>query len=144
MFSLSSSEERNFEDYSPFRSSSSMDERSSKAMKAMLREHDEDSIITESSLPKIRATYHIFNNNDLHASEVGQRPFDPFPNGFSLSVDALEAGELVPDEVKPPLKRLKKLGDLSVLVPKPKPAPEVLREEESSRKKRSGSLAPGP
>ncbi|RZS01461.1 hypothetical protein BHM03_00031313 [Ensete ventricosum] len=32
-------------------------ERSSKALEAILREHDEDSVITISSLPKIRATY---------------------------------------------------------------------------------------
>ncbi|RWW70209.1 hypothetical protein BHE74_00022120 [Ensete ventricosum] len=55
--SSSSNEKRNFGDCSPSESSSSMDERSSKALEAILREHDEDSVITISSLPKIRATY---------------------------------------------------------------------------------------
>ncbi|RRT42781.1 hypothetical protein B296_00031714 [Ensete ventricosum] len=90
MFSLSSNEERNFRDCSPSKSSSSIDDRSSKALEAMLREHDEDSIIIESSLPKIRATYRILGDLDLHILEARQRPFDPFSNGFSLSVDALE------------------------------------------------------
>ncbi|RWW12102.1 hypothetical protein GW17_00024244 [Ensete ventricosum] len=92
MFPLSFSEERNFRDCSPSRSSSSMDERSSKALEAMLREHDNDSIITESSLPKIRAIYRIPDDFDLYVPEAGQHPFDPFPNGFNLSVNTLEGG----------------------------------------------------
>ncbi|RZR94270.1 hypothetical protein BHM03_00022938 [Ensete ventricosum] len=90
MFPLSFSEERNFRDCSPSRSSSSMDERSSKALEAMLREHDNDSIITETSLPKIRAIYRIPDDFDLYVPEAGQHPFDPFLNGFNLSVNTLE------------------------------------------------------
>ncbi|RWW04276.1 hypothetical protein BHE74_00019854 [Ensete ventricosum] len=71
-----------------------MDERSSKALEAMLREHDEDSVTTESSLPRIRATFRIPNDFNLHVLEVGQCPFEPFLNRFNLSVDALEAGKL--------------------------------------------------
>ncbi|RWV84215.1 hypothetical protein GW17_00054086 [Ensete ventricosum] len=99
MFSLSSNEERNFRDCSPSKSSSLMDDRSSKALEAMLREHDKDSVIIESSLPKIRATYRIPDDFDLHILEARQRPFDPFLNGFSLSVDALEVE--LKDEIGP-------------------------------------------
>ncbi|RRT80483.1 hypothetical protein B296_00023678 [Ensete ventricosum] len=73
-----------------------MDEKSSKALEVMLKEHDEDSIITKSSLPKIRATYRILGDFYIHIHGVGQHPFDPFLNGFSLSVDALEAGVRFP------------------------------------------------
>ncbi|RWW22573.1 hypothetical protein GW17_00013224 [Ensete ventricosum] len=73
-----------------------MDEKSSKALEVMLKEHDEDSIITKSSLPKIRATYRILGDFYIHIHGVGQHPFDPFLNGFNLSVDALEAGVRFP------------------------------------------------
>ncbi|RZR92260.1 hypothetical protein BHM03_00020505 [Ensete ventricosum] len=130
-FSPSSSGGSNFGGYSPSESWSSMDEKSSKVLEAMLKEHDEDSVVTQSPLPKIRATYRIPDNVDLHALEAGQHPFDPFPNGFSLFVDALEVGVSLPGpprmeaphpvaklpaekaksvEVGPPLKRLKPLG----------------------------------
>ncbi|RRT85689.1 hypothetical protein B296_00008485 [Ensete ventricosum] len=69
-----------------------MDERPSKALEVMLREHDEDSVTTESSLPRIRVTFRIPNDFNLHVLKVGQCPFEPFLNRFNLSVDALEAG----------------------------------------------------
>ncbi|RZS23755.1 hypothetical protein BHM03_00056739 [Ensete ventricosum] len=43
MPSSSSSEERNFEDFSPSESSSSLDKKSSRALEFMLRDHDDDS-----------------------------------------------------------------------------------------------------
>ncbi|RWW14405.1 hypothetical protein GW17_00021824 [Ensete ventricosum] len=93
-FSPSSSGGSNFGGYSPSESWSSMDEKSSKVLEAMLKVHDEDSVVTQSPLSKIRATYRIPDNVDLHSLEAGQHPFDPFPNGFSLFVDALEVGAL--------------------------------------------------
>ncbi|RWV90463.1 hypothetical protein GW17_00047328 [Ensete ventricosum] len=69
-----------------------MDEKASKALEAMLLEHDKDSVITESFMPYIRIRYFISDEYDLHVPEVDQRLFDPFSNGFVLSVDALEAG----------------------------------------------------
>ncbi|RWW70661.1 hypothetical protein BHE74_00021648 [Ensete ventricosum] len=93
-FSPSSSGGSNFGGYSPSESCSSMDEKSSKVLEAMLKVHDEDSVVTQSPLSKIRATYRIPDNVDLHSLEAGQHPFDPFPNGFSLFVDALEVGAL--------------------------------------------------
>ncbi|RZR81691.1 hypothetical protein BHM03_00007974 [Ensete ventricosum] len=93
MSSSSSNEERNFGDCSFSESSFSLDEKSSKVLEAILREHDEDSIITESSLSKIWAIYCIPGDFDIHVPEAEQHPFNTFPNGFSLSVDALEAGK---------------------------------------------------
>ncbi|RWW70344.1 hypothetical protein BHE74_00021975 [Ensete ventricosum] len=49
----SSSNERNLEGCSPSGSSSSMDEKASKALEVMLSEHDEDSVISESFLPTL-------------------------------------------------------------------------------------------
>ncbi|RWW09003.1 hypothetical protein BHE74_00008302 [Ensete ventricosum] len=69
-----------------------MNEKDSKALEAMLWEHDKDLVIFESFLPHIRARYHISNEYDLHVPKFGQQPFDLSPNWFELSVDALEAG----------------------------------------------------
>ncbi|RZR79783.1 hypothetical protein BHM03_00005611 [Ensete ventricosum] len=88
----SSSSERNLGGCSPCGFSSSLDEKASKDLEAMLQEHDEDSIIIESFLPKIRSMYHIFAEYDLHVSEAGQRSFDSFPNRFELSMEAFEVG----------------------------------------------------
>ncbi|RZR77793.1 hypothetical protein BHM03_00002986 [Ensete ventricosum] len=88
----SSSSERNLEGCSSSGSLSSMDEKASKALEAMLREYNEDSVISESFLPHIRSMYHISTEYDLHVPEVDQRSFNPFSNGFGLSVDAFEAG----------------------------------------------------
>ncbi|RRT77365.1 hypothetical protein B296_00009538 [Ensete ventricosum] len=141
MSSSSSNEERNFGDCSLSESSFSLDEKSSKVLEAILREHDEDSIITESSLSKIWAIYCIPGDFDIHVPEAEQHPFNTFPNGFSLSVDALEAGphgflvlrhrpttELTAEkalstEAEPPLKRLKKVGDSAVPAKEASPAP---------------------
>ncbi|RWW84680.1 hypothetical protein BHE74_00006701 [Ensete ventricosum] len=82
----------NWLECSPSRSSSSLDEKASAALKAMFREHDEDSVIIESFLPMIRSRYNISAEYDLHIREVGQQPFDLFPIGFGLSIDAFEVG----------------------------------------------------
>ncbi|RRT50293.1 hypothetical protein B296_00050041 [Ensete ventricosum] len=58
----------------------------------MLREHDEDSVITKSFLPKIRSSYHIYVEYDLRILEVVQRPFDLFPDRFKMLVDAFKVG----------------------------------------------------
>ncbi|RWW50596.1 hypothetical protein BHE74_00043137 [Ensete ventricosum] len=90
------SSERNAGECPLFGSSSSLNEKASIALEAMLREYDEDSVITESFLPMIRSRYHISTKYDLHVPDVGQRPFDSFLNGFGLSVDAFEAGMRLP------------------------------------------------
>ncbi|RZR71918.1 hypothetical protein BHM03_00008729 [Ensete ventricosum] len=70
--SFVSSSERDLGGCYPSGSSSLMDDKASKALEAILREHDEDSVITESFLPYIRTRYHISDEYALHVSEVGQ------------------------------------------------------------------------
>ncbi|RRT70209.1 hypothetical protein B296_00028866 [Ensete ventricosum] len=134
MSSSSSSEERNFGDCSHSESLSSMEKRSSKALEAMLREHDKVSIITESSLPKIRDTYHVPDDFDLHVPKVGHVPSTLSRIGMKKMVAAwapcLETSRLaieptakkpVSVEVGPTMKRLEKLSDSLAPAPKPKP-----------------------
>ncbi|RWW47684.1 hypothetical protein BHE74_00046301 [Ensete ventricosum] len=64
------SSKRNVGGCSPSRSSSSLDEKDSKVLEAMPREHNEDSIIIESFLSMIKSRYHI-SSEDLH---VPKRP----------------------------------------------------------------------
>ncbi|RWW62227.1 hypothetical protein BHE74_00030656 [Ensete ventricosum] len=73
-----------------------MDANASKALEAMLREHNENSIIFESFLSHIKSRYHISIEYNLHVSTIAQWPFDPFLNGFGLSVDVLEVGLRLP------------------------------------------------
>lgn len=54
--------------------------------------HDVDSVVTEKLLGPIRDRYSIPKNYGLHALRPDQCPYDPFPNGFGLTTDALEAG----------------------------------------------------
>ncbi|RRT66315.1 hypothetical protein B296_00024256 [Ensete ventricosum] len=110
-FSPSSSGGSNFGGYSPSELWSSMDEKSSKVLEAMLKEHDEDSVVTRSPLPKIRATYRIPDNVDLHALEAGQHPFDPFPNG-PLGAGMQPSEELVENVAKNLATALKKVKSL--------------------------------
>ncbi|RWW04758.1 hypothetical protein GW17_00032002 [Ensete ventricosum] len=91
VYSSPSSSEWNAGRCAPSGSSSSLDEKASNALEAMLREHVKDLIITESFLSMIRSRYHISPEYDLRILEVGQRPFDLFPNGFGLSIAAFEA-----------------------------------------------------
>ncbi|RZR89761.1 hypothetical protein BHM03_00017539 [Ensete ventricosum] len=97
MSSSSSNEERNFGDCSPFESSSSMDERSSMTLEALLREHDEDSTITEFSLPKIRATFCIpgdfdllgrYNRELVSSSSKGSEAYREFVGSWSRVSEA--------------------------------------------------------
>ncbi|RRT49486.1 hypothetical protein B296_00022275 [Ensete ventricosum] len=88
----SSSSEQNTGECSPDGSSSSLDEKAIIALEVMLREHDKDSVITQSFLPNVRSRYHISTEYDLHVLDTDQRPFDLFSNGFSLPVDTFEVG----------------------------------------------------
>ncbi|RRT80252.1 hypothetical protein B296_00022171 [Ensete ventricosum] len=88
----SSNADRNMGGCSPSGSSSSMDEKASKVIESMLREHDENSMITKLFLPHVRARFHISGEYKLCVSKAGQRSFDPFLNGFGLLVNALKAG----------------------------------------------------
>ncbi|RZR90020.1 hypothetical protein BHM03_00017840 [Ensete ventricosum] len=54
--------------------------------------HDFDSILIVESLVRIRKRYSILDEYALHAPSLGQCPYDAYPGGFNISVDALEVG----------------------------------------------------
>ncbi|RWW60843.1 hypothetical protein BHE74_00032132 [Ensete ventricosum] len=54
--------------------------------------HDFDSTVSLESLAMVQKCFNIPNEYVLHASGLGQRPYHPCPEGFSISIDALEAG----------------------------------------------------
>ncbi|RWV78639.1 hypothetical protein GW17_00060359 [Ensete ventricosum] len=62
------------------------------ALKVMKSYHDFDSTINLESLSTIRERYSIPTKYVLHAPAPGQRSYHPCHSGFSISVDALEAG----------------------------------------------------
>ncbi|RZS20644.1 hypothetical protein BHM03_00053166 [Ensete ventricosum] len=150
MFPSCSSGGSNFGDYSPFESSSSMDERSSMALEATLREHDEDLVITKSTLPKIRATYHVSGMNLFGMKKVIVA-WAPCPKTSRPTVKPT-AKELVPVEVGPHAKKLKRSDDSVGLIKgaspkptlKPKPMPEALGGRGAIERKRRGSPVPTP
>ncbi|THU45976.1 hypothetical protein C4D60_Mb09t00060 [Musa balbisiana] len=54
--------------------------------------HDVDSVVTEELLGELRDRYYILECYGMFAPQAGQRPYDQFPQGFGLTVGALEAG----------------------------------------------------
>ena len=58
--------------------------------------HDLDSVVSGSSLEKLRERYYIPAEFVLVAPDPGQRSYDPIPRGFALTQDALEAGLRLP------------------------------------------------
>ncbi|RWW52271.1 hypothetical protein BHE74_00041317 [Ensete ventricosum] len=87
-----------FEDGEPKPSSSSSgimtrtDVRAFKALKIMKSRHDFDSTVSFKSLEAIQKHYSILSESAWHAPLLGQHPYNTYPEGFSISVDALEAG----------------------------------------------------
>ncbi|RRT37696.1 hypothetical protein B296_00056770 [Ensete ventricosum] len=63
-----------------------------KAMEVMKSCHDFDSTILVESLVLIRKLFSIPDKYALHAPQPRQRSYHKYPDGFSLFVDALEAG----------------------------------------------------
>ncbi|RZS19380.1 hypothetical protein BHM03_00051768 [Ensete ventricosum] len=61
------------------------------ALEVMKSCHDFDSIVSLESLATIRKRYSIPDEYILHVPGPGQRPYHPCPEGFSISIDALEA-----------------------------------------------------
>ncbi|RZS05694.1 hypothetical protein BHM03_00036240 [Ensete ventricosum] len=61
------------------------------ALVAMQSSFDVDSTVTTHRLVEVRKNYFIPPEYELHAPLLGERPYDAFSNGFSLSTDALEA-----------------------------------------------------
>ncbi|RZR89690.1 hypothetical protein BHM03_00017454 [Ensete ventricosum] len=68
----------------------SMDVRALKALEVMKSCHDW--ILSVELLSVVREHYSIPSEYVLHAPALGQQPYDSFPNGFSISTDALEVG----------------------------------------------------
>ncbi|RRT63813.1 hypothetical protein B296_00007135 [Ensete ventricosum] len=66
------------------------------ALVVMQSNFDVDSTMTTHRLIEMRKNYFIPPENELHAPFPGERPYDTFLNGFSLSIDALEAGMRFP------------------------------------------------
>ncbi|RZR70466.1 hypothetical protein BHM03_00000074 [Ensete ventricosum] len=54
--------------------------------------HDFNSTVSLESLAMVWKRFNIPNEYVLHAPGPGQRPYHPCPEGFSISIDALEAG----------------------------------------------------
>ncbi|THU68291.1 hypothetical protein C4D60_Mb08t02350 [Musa balbisiana] len=71
---------------------SSPNEKVVRALEALTRPHDLDSIVSELSLSRLRGLYSIPEEFVLLVPEPGQRAYDPIPGGFALTIDAFEAG----------------------------------------------------
>ncbi|RWW58863.1 hypothetical protein BHE74_00034220 [Ensete ventricosum] len=67
-----------------------------KALQAMKSHHDFDSTVSLESLASIRKRFSILNEYVLHTLGPGQRSYHSYPGGFSISIDALEAGLRLP------------------------------------------------
>ncbi|THU44391.1 hypothetical protein C4D60_Mb02t06900 [Musa balbisiana] len=73
-------------------SNSSSDEKAARALEVLMWPHDLNSIVSESLLGNLRECYNIPKDYVLIAPEPGQRAYDSIPKGFTLTLDALEAG----------------------------------------------------
>ncbi|RZS14181.1 hypothetical protein BHM03_00045838 [Ensete ventricosum] len=69
-----------------------VDAKALQALEAMKSFHDFNSIVTFKSLASIWKRYSIPDEYILYAPGLGQRPYHSCPGGFSVSIDALEAG----------------------------------------------------
>ena len=69
-----------------------MSEKIVRALEVMKSLHDSDSIVTAKLFGRVRDRYSIPSEYELHVPRSGQRANDPFPSGFRLTLDALEAG----------------------------------------------------
>ncbi|RRT84165.1 hypothetical protein B296_00004036 [Ensete ventricosum] len=117
-----------------------MDEKASKALEAMLRAHDEDSVITESFLPHIKTRYHISGEYDLYKPQGNEACI----HGIGPTPQALSATNQPCFEVTdPPAKKTKVLVSKEaprkdarhVAAPKKVAPPEASRWEGSSRQR---------
>ncbi|RRT34974.1 hypothetical protein B296_00039766 [Ensete ventricosum] len=69
-----------------------MDVKALKALGIMKSCHNFNSVVTEGSLITIWVRYSIPDEYAIHALLFEQRPYDLYPNGFSVFIDALKAG----------------------------------------------------
>ncbi|RRT44262.1 hypothetical protein B296_00044343 [Ensete ventricosum] len=68
------------------------DAKALQALEAMKSHHDFDSTISLKSLASIQKHFSILNECVLHAPGPGQWSYHSYPEGFSISIDALEVG----------------------------------------------------
>ncbi|RWV92940.1 hypothetical protein GW17_00044640, partial [Ensete ventricosum] len=68
------------------------DAKALQALEAMKLHHDFDSTMSHESLVAVRKRFSIPNEYVLHAPGPRQQPYHSCPGGFSISIDALEAG----------------------------------------------------
>ncbi|RWW48196.1 hypothetical protein BHE74_00045746 [Ensete ventricosum] len=73
-------------------SSAPGDSRTADALVAMRSFFNVDSTVTTRRLVEVRNNYFIPSEYELYVPLPGERPYDAFPCGFSLSINALEAG----------------------------------------------------
>ncbi|RWW53368.1 hypothetical protein BHE74_00040150 [Ensete ventricosum] len=66
------------------------DPRTANTLVAMQSNFDVDSTVTTRWLVEVRKNYFIPPEYELHAPLPGERPYDAFSNGFSLSTDAFK------------------------------------------------------
>ncbi|RWV96099.1 hypothetical protein GW17_00041219 [Ensete ventricosum] len=71
---------------------SSTDVKAYRALEVMRLCHDFDLVMTDELLIMVRECYSILCEYRLHVPQSEQHPYDPFPDGFKLSIDMLEVG----------------------------------------------------
>ncbi|RRT34530.1 hypothetical protein B296_00029054 [Ensete ventricosum] len=71
---------------------SPMDVKAYRALEVMRSCHDFDSVITEGLLALVWERYSIPHECQLCVPQLGQPPYDSFPNKFELSIDTLKVG----------------------------------------------------
>ncbi|RWW78595.1 hypothetical protein BHE74_00013188 [Ensete ventricosum] len=69
-----------------------VDSRAAEALAVLWSCFNVDSIMTTRRLVEVRKHYYIPLEYELHVPLPGERPYNAFPSGFSLSTDALETG----------------------------------------------------
>ncbi|RRT79594.1 hypothetical protein B296_00005179 [Ensete ventricosum] len=69
-----------------------VDAKALQALEAMKSHHDFDSTMSHESLVAVRKRFSIPNEYVLHAPRPRQQLYHSCPRGFSISIDALEAG----------------------------------------------------
>ncbi|RWV79992.1 hypothetical protein GW17_00058798, partial [Ensete ventricosum] len=69
-----------------------VDAKALQALEAMKSFHDLDSVVTLKPLALIWKRYNIPDEYVLHTLGPEQCPYHPCPRGFSISIDAFEAG----------------------------------------------------
>ncbi|RZS20758.1 hypothetical protein BHM03_00053315 [Ensete ventricosum] len=95
-----------------------VDPRTANALVVMQSNFDVDSTVTTRWLVEVRKNYFIPPEYELHAPLPGERPYDAFSNGFSLSTDAFKGVKdmneawLAETGLKPPPREMFNIGKM--------------------------------